>query len=139
MSVPNWKRNVNLLAVEIKAVELLEYTIRTATSEKNFPLRYKNELSLPIVELARKIMYFSVLGDRIPATDEKAIQEKRSYFIEALKIAELLKAEINMNMWTFRLKEQKAQYWDSLVDSWKKSCLDWLRSDYKKHGDKVCD
>ena len=135
MSVPCWKRKVNLLAVEMKAIQLLEYTIRTSKSQKNFPLRYKSELSLPVVELARKIYYLTILADKTPVTNTLLIKQRREYFIEAIRTSWLLKSEINMNMWAFSLKVNKADYWIKLVDDWKRACDDWLKSDYKKHGE----
>lgn len=143
MSVPVWKRKKNLLSVEVKAIELLHYMIVTATSEKNFPVRYKHELSLPVIMMARQILHLTTLANKTPANNEELIQQRREYFFEALKIAQILKIEIVMNMNFFKLIERKADYIDTLIESWKSACYDWLQADYKKYGKedekKVCD
>jgi len=135
MSVPNWQRGVNLLAVETRAVELLSYSVRAVMQQNNFKLRFHYELGAPVVDLARSIFHNTVIANRTQPSTPEAVSRRRACFEEALRSSELLRAEINMNLWEFSVKPDCAKHWQSLIDAWREACFAWLRADRKKYGD----
>lgn len=65
MSKRKDERGENLLAVFVKASELLAYTIRAVCNETHFRARYRYENGSPCVDLARQIMHCVTFAEMV--------------------------------------------------------------------------
>ena len=133
MSKRKDERGENLLAVFVKASELLAYTIRAVCNETHFRARYRYENGSPCVDLARQIMHCVTFADAVVPVDDETRNARLAYQQEALRCGEALKAEIIMNVLHFGLNETKAKYWDALLQEWRELCLAWMRSDRRQY------
>jgi len=133
MTVRKSERGENLLAVFVKAADLLAYTIRTVCNEKHFRQRYRYETGTPCVDLARQIMHSVTFAEMIVVKDQQSRDARIAYQRAALQCCEALKSEITMANLHFGLNADKAGTWIDLIDTWKETCIAWIHADKKRY------
>ncbi len=119
----------NPLTVTIRSQELFAYTVHTARNEKFFPLRYKEELSVPVVELARHAMHCIAIADSLTSPDEQG--ERLMYQKEAKKSLICLRVEITANL-RFKLPIEKSEKWIELLVGTLDLLKAWIASDRRQ-------
>jgi len=135
MSVVKSKRGESDLAIINKSRELVVYTARICSNEKNFPKRYRWCITSKIVSDA-----FDIYGN-IRKANTIFVKIRPDYDIrrqcqnKARGALDSLLGNMDIAYSMFGINDKRIEYWTGLVIKVQSLLRNWMKSDYERYKD----
>lgn len=135
MSVVASKRGEGQLLVVTKANELLEYTIRVCSNEKNFPKRYRWCLTNKLIDATEEMTSLIIRANAVYVRkdDIESINRRLTYQNEAIELTYVLLNQINIAYKIFGIKSSKIEHWTRLIMEIQRLLRNWHKNDKTRY------
>lgn len=133
MSTPLSERKRNKLDVAVKALDLMNHTVKVTSNEKIFIPKYKEHITDEIIETAKRIYFCIWEANNIRVTSredwglrnrlERRAAAECNHFLSLIDIAESV----------FHLRARKVDFWAGKIITVRTMIKSWNDSDSKRY------
>ena len=127
--VPKSKRGVPKLEVLDKSRELVAFTMRICSNEKNFPKRYRWCMTQKIIDSALNISNYVEMANCVYVVEHEEYLIRKNYQLRALAETYALYNMIEFSKAVFGLETSKAVHWSGMVVKVQTLIRNWKKSD----------
>lgn len=127
MSVPKRKRAEGELKVLTKANDLMAYTIKVCSNEKNFPKRYRWCITNRIIDTTAEITDLIIHANSIYAETEEDVQRRIVLIKNAMELTYVLLNQLQLAYQLFRVPPERIEFWTGEIKELQRLLRGWKK------------
>ena len=127
MSVPKRKRAEGELKVLTKANDLMAYTIKVCSNEKNFPKRYRWCITNRIIDTTAEITDLIIHANSIYAETEEDVQRRIVLIKNAMELTYVLLNQLQLAYQLFRVQPERIEFWTGEIKELQRLLRGWKK------------
>lgn len=133
MSVVSSKRGMGRLTVFTKANDLVAFTIRICSNEKNFPKHYRWCVTAKIVDAALDINNYITMANSVFVQSENDVALRHQFQQKAIASSYALLSMIDIAYRTFGIDSAKIDHWTGMILEVQNLLRNWKKSDKDRY------